>query len=125
MKIQISKTKIKKNIKRKTSPLTIEVLSEARKHKFWLPLAKIISGPTRRHSALNLDEINKQVNVGEIAVVPGKVLGVGEITKKIKICALSFSSSALDKLKKSKMDYSLLNEEIKKNHEAKGVKILE
>ena len=57
-------------------------------------------------------------------VVPGKVLSMGELNKKVKVIALSFSSGAKEKLLKSKHEISTLLEEVKKNPEAKGVNIL-
>jgi len=122
--VSISKTKIKKHLKRKTNPLTLEVIELARKQKSWLPIAKIVASSTRNYSSLNLEEINKNSIAGETIVIPGKVLGTGEITKKIKLVAISFSEAALKNLKNSKTEYSTLNEEIKRNPEAKGVKIL-
>ncbi len=123
-KIQVSKTKIKKNLKKKTNPLTIETINLASKQKSWLQLAKFLLSSTRNYAVLNLEEINAQTKTGDIAVIPGKVLSLGEIDKKIKLCSLSFSKSASEKLKKSKIEFYLLPNEIKKNPDAKGVKIL-
>jgi large subunit ribosomal protein L18e len=124
MKTVISKTKIKKHLRNKTNPATIETIALARRQKAWLAIAKIVAGSTRKHAALNLEEIDAQVKAGDIAVIPGKVLGESEITKKVKICALSFSTSAMEKIKKQKLDWSFIGDEIKKNPEAKGVKII-
>ena len=122
----VSKTKIKMDLRRKTNPEVINVINLARKHKAWLPLAKILAGPTRKYADYNLKDLNEKVSAEgvSIAVVPGKVLSSGDLNKKIKICALSFSKSAIDKLKKSKTDFCTIAEEIKKNTEAKGVKII-
>ena len=54
----------------------------------------------------------------------GKVLGSGEISKKIRICALHFSESARGKLEKSKSEIVTILEEIKKNPKAEGVRVL-
>lgn len=124
MKNAISKTKIKKDLKRKTNPRTLEIIELARKQKNWLPLAKFIAGPTRNYISMNLEVIDKKIAGGEVAVIPGKVLGIGEISKKAKICAISFSESAIEKMKKGKIDYCFISDEIKKNPDAKGVKII-
>ncbi len=124
IKSQISKTKIKKHLRKKTNPEIIETINLAKKQKAWLALAKIVAGAARNYSSINLDEIDKQAATGDIIVIPGKVLGIGEITKKFKICALAFSESAKEKLKKEKIESGFIFEEIKKNPEAKGVKIL-
>ena len=44
--------------------------------------------------------------------------------KKIKISALKFSSGAMEKLKSEKISFNTIEEEIKSNPEANGVKIL-
>lgn len=124
MKVQLSKTKIKKNLKRKTHPRTVETIKLAKEQKAWLPIAKIISGPTRNYTVLNLEEINEQASAGDVVVLPGKVLGVGELIKKVKVCALAFTSSAIEKMNKAKIEYCYILDEIKKNPDAKGVKVL-
>ena len=106
--MEISKTKINKRMKKKTNPELVETLLLAKKVN--PELAKILSGPTRKRITKNLDEINKESKEGGTVIVPGKVLGDGELTKKIRIIALGFSESALKKLK----DKSTILEELKK-----------
>ena len=120
----ISKTKIKSRIKRKTKSELAETIRLATKNESWIKLAAILSGPTRQYSSVNLEEIEKQTTVGDTVIIPGKVLSKGEITKKVRICALSFSQTALDKLKKTKSEAVSILEEIKKNLKASGVKLI-
>ena len=47
-----------------------------------------------------------------------------ELNKKIKVFALSFSEKAREKLLNFKCEVSNILEEIKKNPEAKGVRII-
>jgi len=120
----ISKTKINKRMKRKTNPKIVDTLFFLKKQKNWIEVAKIISSSTRKYSALNLDEIDKQTSEGDTVVVPGKVLGVGKLTKKIRIAALGFSDSALTKIKEKKSEAVSILEEANKNPQAKGIKII-
>ena len=60
----------------------------------------------------------------DIVIIPGKVLSQGEIDKKIKIVAFEFSEKAREKLSRSKTEFSSINEEIKKNPNGIGIKIL-
>ena len=120
----ISKTQVKKRIKRKTAPTLVETIRLANNNKAWNEIAKILSGSTSQFSSVNVDEIEKKAADNDKIVVPGKVLGVGEITKKITIAALSFSETAKEKLSKTKIQTKTLLEEIKENPEAKGVKII-
>lgn len=119
----ISKTKIRKRARKKTNSELVETLILAEKNRLW-DLVKKLSTPARKRIALNLDEIDKKAKDGEIILVPGKVLGNGNVSKKIKIVALGFSSSAEEKLKKAKCDIKTIKEEIEKNKTLKGVRII-
>ncbi len=120
----ISKTKLKIRLRRKTNPELVATIKLALKHHEWNNIAKIISGPTRKFPSLNLFEIEKHSKVGDTIVIPGKVLNKGDLTKKIKICALGISERAKEKLRISKSEFVQLVEEIKKNPKAEGIKVL-
>jgi len=116
-----SKTKIESQLTRKTNPELVETVLLAKKSPKWLEVASILSGPRRKRKNVNVGEIEK-VN-SETIVVCGKVLSEGEISKKVRVIALGFSEKAKDKLKKAGCETNTIAEEIKKNKEAKGVKI--
>lgn len=119
-----SKTQIEKQMQKKNNPELIETLLSAKKKDKWVEIAGIISGPRRKRINLNLNEINNQAKEKEKVIVPGKVLSQGEINKKIKIIALSFSEKAKEKLKKSGCEFSNILTEIKLNPSAEGIRIL-
>ena len=120
----MSNNKIQKRIGRKTSPEVVEISLNAKKNKSWNEIGKIISGSKRNYSALNLSEIDKKSSEGDTIVVPGKVLSKGELTKKVRICAMGFSESAREKMKSSNSEAVLILEEMKKNPKAEGIKLL-
>ena len=124
VKALISRTHLKNKTKRKTNLVLVETIKLAMKNKAWAVLAHKLSGPTRLHSAVNLSEIEEKAKSGDTIVIPGKILSSGDLTKKVRICALSISESANDKLKASKSEFVTIMEEIKKNTKAEGVKIL-
>ncbi len=119
-----SKTTIFQQSRRKLNPELVETINEARKNKKWLEIADKLSQPRKLKIVLNLDEVDSQVKEGDTIVVPGKVLGEGNISKRIKIVALNFSQEAIEKLKDKKCEIVTIKDEISKNKEAKGVKIL-
>ncbi len=121
---KVSKTKIKFNLKKKTNPEVSEAISLALKNKGWLAIAKRISSSRRMYSKVNLSEIEAQTSAGDTVVVIGKVLGNGDVTKKVRICSFGFSKSALDKLRKTKSEPVSIAEEIKKNPKAEGIKVI-
>lgn len=116
-----SNTKIKEQTKRKTNPLLVETITLARKNPKWIEVAGILSGPRKQRRDVNLKEIENIKS--ESIVVCGKVLSEGEISKKKKISALSFSEKAKEKLLKAGCEVNTIAEEITKNKEAKGVEI--
>lgn len=122
--MNLSKTKIKKQLKRKTNPSIIETIRVANKNKPWFHLAKILSNSSRKYSSINLSDIEKQTTAGDTVVIPGKVLSLGDITKKVRICSLGISSSAKEKLKKTKSESVSIFQEIKTNPKAQGIKVI-
>jgi len=119
-----SKRKIEKQTKRKINTNLVETIKIAKKNSAWLEIAGILSSPKRRKIVMNLEKINEETKDGENILIPGKVLSQGEINKKIKIIARDFSEKAKEKLSNSKIEFVKINEEIKNNPDAKGIRIL-
>lgn len=119
-----SKTRIEKQMSRKTNKELIENLIAAKKNKNWLKVVEILSGPRKKRININLEKIDKEAKEGEKIVIAGKVLSQGEIKKKIKVVAFGFSEKAREKLLKSGSEVLDIIDEIKKNPKAEGVKIL-
>jgi large subunit ribosomal protein L18e len=119
-----SKTKIEKQLKKKTNSELVETIIAAKKKDKWLEVAGLLSSSRKNQANLNLSEINKQAKEGEVVIVPGKVLSQGEIDKKVTIAALNFSEKAKEKLIKAGSKVLSIVEEIKSNPEAKGLHIL-
>jgi large subunit ribosomal protein L18e len=119
-----SNTKIDKQIERKTNPILKNIVILAKKNEKWKPIAEVLASPRSNKVAINLDEIDKHAKLGDTIVVPGKVLGTGKITKKIKMVAFAISEQAAEKLKKEKCEIVTMEKEIKENPQAQGVKIL-
>ena len=111
-------------MKRKLNPELVETIIKAKKLEGWIKIAGLLSSPRRNKISVNLDKIDKESKEGDTIVVPGKVLSKGDVSKKIRIAALSFSEKAKGKLKDKKCEIVSILEEIKINPKAKGVKIL-
>ena len=86
------KTKIEKKLKRKTNEELVRTIIKAKKNEKWLEVSSALSIPKRKAISANLNEIENEAVHGETIVVPGKVLGKGDLSKKIKISAFSFSN---------------------------------
>ena len=81
----------------------------------WKRVANDLAKPTRQRRIVNLYKLDKNTKEGEVVVVPGKVLGVGELNHKITVAAWSFSISALEKINKIMEYYAykkIMNENV-------------
>lgn len=119
-----SKSKIEQQLRRKTSSELVQTILAAKKNEDWQKIAGMLSTSTRNMGVINLDQIDKGSKEGDTILVPGKVLGNGDISKKIRIIAFKFSEEAEKKLKNKKCETRTIIEEIKLNPKAEGVKIL-
>lgn len=122
IKIAISKSKIENRIRKKMNPYLISTAIALKKTN--PEIAKILVMPKRKMVRVNLEELETQVKDGENVLVPGKVLGDGDLTKNVKIVAYSFSENAVEKLKKAKIDFSELGEELKTNKKLNDYRII-
>jgi large subunit ribosomal protein L18e len=120
----ISNTALAKRIGKKMDTYIVDTLFAAKRAKAWNKIAQIISGGRRKYPSINLSRIDKESSGNEILIIPGKVLGSGDLSKKVKICALYFSESAITKIKEKKAEAIKIIDEIKKNPNAEGIKIL-
>ena len=119
-----TKTKIEKQLKKKTNPELVETIISAKKQKNWVGIAGLLSTTRKKQVNLNLEDLDKVAKEGETLIVPGKVLSQGEFNKKNKIIALKFSGKAKEKLLKSGNKIDNILNEIKSNPEAKGIQII-
>lgn len=78
----------------------IEMLNKQDK-PIWRKVAEELSKPSRKRPYINLYKINEYTKGNEIVIVPGKVLGVGNLDHPVTIIAYSFSKSAKEKIEKS------------------------
>ena len=88
----------------KVNPSLLELVKALREayHKndapIWRETAERLEKSRKNWTSINIGKICKVLKDGEIALVPGKVLGDGDITKKVDIAAFQFSQSAIQKI---------------------------
>lgn len=90
----------------------------------WRAVAEKLEKPRRKKIEVNLSDIERNADGKETVIVPGIVLGSGELTKAVNVAAWRFSPSAKEKIKKSKGKTQTIEELIKENSKGTGVKIL-
>ena len=105
----------------------IEDLKEAsRKNKapIWRDVALRLEKPRRNWPSVNVGKIGVILKGDEVALIPGKVLGDGDLTRKIEVAAFSFSSSAKDKIATSGGKVLTIQELVSKNPKGTNVRII-
>jgi len=109
----------------KTNPHLIKLIRDLKKLankekvKLWKRIADELEKSTRRKREVNLRRINRATKENETIIVPGKVLSIGEINHKVNVAAFQFSQQA-----KTKVNAMTIEELMKQNPKAKGVRII-
>ena len=107
----------------KTNPNLVRLIRELRKlgnkekANIWKRIADELDRPTRRMREVNVWKINKITKANDMIIVPGKVLGDGELDHNVSVAAYQFSDGA-----KAKIKNHMLIEELMEKH-PKGNKL--
>jgi len=115
---------------KKTNPALLTLIHELKKasHEndvpLWKDIALRLEKSSRNWPEVNLDRISKYINPNETALIPGKVLSTGDLTKKVSIAAWSFSEKSEEKIKKAGGKCMSIEDLLKNNPKGKDVRIL-
>jgi large subunit ribosomal protein L18e len=93
------------------------------KRRIWKKVSKKLSGPRREKIEANLYRINKKTKENDVIVVPGKILGIGEIDHKLTIACLDCSKTARKKIETSGSKLLSIEELLEQNPEGRDVKV--
>ena len=114
----------------KTNPMLITLIQDLKKLSneqdapIWKDIAIRLEKPLRNWPVVNLNKIERYIGENEIALIPGKVLSVGNLTKKVSIAAYSFSEKSVEKIKKAGGKHLSLEEVAKKHPKGENIRIL-
>ncbi len=123
-------SKVERLTKRKTNPNLVKLIellfkaSAENRAKIWKDVAERLARPKRLYSEVNVSKIERYAKEGETVLVPGKVLGGGNITKAVTVVALSFSESAKKKIESAGGRCLTIPELIELNPKGSGVRIM-
>lgn len=101
-----------------------ELTPHARKSRFWKRILADVLKPSRQRREVNLYKIDRYVQEGETVIVPGKVLSVGEVHKKVTVAAITFSAAARRKVTEANGRALSLQELLHENPDGKNVRIM-
>lgn len=102
----------------------LKTASKNNKAQIWSRLAELVVKPSRARRTVNVGQIDKFVNDDDVIVVPGKVLGTGNLSHKITLCSFSISNSGAKKVLQSGGKILNFTELIKNHPSGKGVRII-
>lgn len=113
-----------------TNPLLRELIIELKRRSneqavnLWRRIAVDLEKPTRQRRVVNLSKINRFARDDEVIIVPGKVLGSGELEHKLTISAYQISDQAKDKIQKAGAKIIPLLELSKEKPDGKGIRVI-
>jgi large subunit ribosomal protein L18e len=90
----------------------------------WSKLAKLALKTSSSRRVVNLTKINDVTKENDVIVVPGKVLGTGNVLHKVTLSSFSISNSAAKKIIESGGKIISFSEMIEKFPTGKGVSII-
>jgi len=90
----------------------------------WRAVREWLLKPRRRRAEINISKINRYTKNGDVVVVPGKVLGAGELDHRVTVAALSFSQAAKQKIESAGGECISIEELVRRNPRGSGVKIM-
>jgi large subunit ribosomal protein L18e len=113
-----------------TNPELIELVHFLKKQKreneadVWLDISERLAKPRRKRITVNLSHLNRCTQKNDVAAVPGKVLGAGEINHPLTVGAFAFSEKAKEKIKARRGKCVSFFDLVKKNPKGSNVKII-
>lgn len=111
----------------KTNPLLVALIADLKKAgreaPIWRDVANALGAPVSRRIEFNVGRL-ALLNDGEVAVVAGKILGGGEISRKVTVGAYVFSAAAKAKIEKAGGKCLTLAEMIKQYPKGTGVRMV-
>lgn len=92
----MKKANVKRLESRKENPVLLSLVKTLIKEKkpIWKKVVYELSKPKRSRVEVNLSKLEVYGKDGGTVLVPGKVLGSGNLSKKLTVAAFSFSGSA-------------------------------
>lgn len=104
--------------------IDLKTLAIKNKVPLWKRIAVELERPTRQKREVNVFKLEKYSQDGDTIVVPGKILGTGNLTKKLTVAAISVSESAKEKILEAKGKVISIEELMKNNPKGNKVKIM-
>ncbi|MFQ5911148.1 MAG: 50S ribosomal protein L18e [Thermoplasmata archaeon] len=115
---------------RKSNPKLLKLIDQLKKHSYeneapiWKDIAKRLSKPRRNWAQVNISRISRYAKKGEVILVPGKLLGSGQIDVPVTVASFHTSDAARRKIVASGGSVLSIEELVGKNPKGSGVRIM-
>jgi len=107
---------------------TIELLkqkSHENQAKIWKDIARRLDRTSRNWPDINVSSLERHLEKDQMVIVPGKLLGSGDVTKAFTVAAFRFSEKAKEKIRNAGGTCLSIEELIEKNPKGTDVRIME
>jgi large subunit ribosomal protein L18e len=94
------------------------------KAPIWRALERRLLSPISNRREVNINRLANVTKQGQVIIVPGKILGSGEIGHKLTVCAISISESATNKITASGGKVITINELVEEYPDGRGVRVI-
>jgi len=111
-------------------PIRIELIEELEKASkenkavIWKSIAKELSRSRRNRKEVNIRRLNRHTSDNETAIVPGKLLGDGNLDHKVTVAAFKLTQGAKEKVEKSGGKTMSIQELMKENPKGSKIRII-
>tara|TARA_B100000085_G_C18436077_1_gene468774 strand:+ start:306 stop:671 length:366 start_codon:yes stop_codon:yes gene_type:complete len=115
---------------RKTNQALISLVEDLKDHSrntgsaLWRDIANRLESSKNNWAQPNLSKLSRHSQGKEVIIVPGKVLGSGNLIGNQTVAAFSFSEGAKEKIEDSGGRVLSIRDLMNENPSGKGVKIL-
>jgi len=103
---------------------TLRTAFKKTKAPIWRALEEELSGPRANRREVNVGKLAELTKSGEVLVVPGKILGTGNLGHKLIVCAYSVSEGAAKKIVSAGGKVISFEDLAKKHPDGRGVRII-
>jgi large subunit ribosomal protein L18e len=102
----------------------LESVAKESGSRIWSAVARELSNVRRNRRQVNVHKIGLHTGAGDVVVVPGKVLGDGNLKHKVDVAAFRFTEGAERKIKASGGKVMSILELVKSNPKGSKVKLM-
>jgi len=115
---------------RKSNPRLLELIERLKRHSYenkapiWKDTAIRLSKPRRSWAEVNISRISRYAKKDEVILVPGRLLGSGNIDKSVTVASFHSSETARRKITDSGGVILTIEELMNKNPKGSRVRIM-